>query len=201
MRPATLLGLGALDLRGSVVQVMTGLAGGAGVAWSPGMVITSAHVAPGREVTLVLPDGTALPGEVLARDRRRDLALIGGPFELPAIETADPARLRPGALVFAVGHPLGVRQAMSAGGFQALGRLPDGLARRGMDPRLAWVQADIRLAPGNSGGPIADSEGRVIGIAAMIVGGLALAVPSPEVGAFLLGAGGPEMGDGAGGGR
>ena len=46
---------------------------------------------------------------------------------------------------------------------------------------IPWVQADVRLGPGNSGGPIADSEGKVIGVATMIVSGLALAVPAPDV--------------------
>jgi len=52
--------------------------------------------------------------------------------------------------------------------------------RRGRSPFIPWVQADVRLAPGNSGGPIADVEGNVIGVAAMIVSGMALAVPAPD---------------------
>jgi len=52
---------------------------------------------------------------------------------------------------------------------------------------LRWVQADVRLGPGNSGGPLADSEGRVIGVSAMILAGLALAVPSTDVDAMLAG--------------
>ncbi|HXO84058.1 MAG TPA: trypsin-like peptidase domain-containing protein, partial [Gemmatimonadales bacterium] len=87
----------------------------------------------------------------------------------------------------AVGHPLGVKDAVSVGVFQAVRAVPAGFGmaerrpRRGRNPALPWVQADIRLAPGNSGGPIADVEGNVIGIAAMIVSGLALAVPAPDV--------------------
>jgi serine protease Do len=52
----------------------------------------------------------------------------------------------------------------------------------------SWVQADVRLAPGNSGGPLADAAGRVIGVAAMIVAGLALAVPAPDVDVLIAAA-------------
>ena len=55
----------------------------------------------------------------------------------------------------------------------------------------AWIQADLRLAPGNSGGPMADASGRVIGVNAMIAGGLALAVPSRVVQAFVMRFAGP----------
>ena len=104
---------------------------------------------------------------------------------MPVVQTADPATLRPGSLVFAVGHPFGVVDAVSAGVFQAVGWLPSGLELN--KERLRWVQADVRLGPGNSGGPLADSEGRVIGVSAMILAGLALAVPSTDVDAMLAG--------------
>jgi len=99
--------------------------------------------------------------------------------------------MRPGALVFAVGHPLGVKDAVSVGVFQAVRAVPQGYGmaeqrpRRGRSPFIPWVQADVRLAPGNSGGPIADVEGNVIGVAAMIVSGLALAVPAPDLDRLL----------------
>jgi S1-C subfamily serine protease len=75
---------------------------------------------------------------------------------------------------------MGVRAAVSIGILQAVRPLPEGYGLNGTGSR-AWVQADIRLAPGNSGGPIADVEGNVIGVSAMIVSGLALAVPAPDV--------------------
>jgi serine protease Do len=62
-----------------------------------------------------------------------------------------------------------------------VGPLPDGYPVPAEVRRRVWVQADLRLAPGNSGGPLADSEGRVIGINTMIAGGLALAVPISEL--------------------
>ena len=85
--------------------------------------------------------------------------------------------LRAGELVVALGHPLGVAYATALG---VVHRVPT--AARGPD---GWLHADIRLAPGNSGGPLADSAGRVVGINAMIVGGLGIAVPTHVVEAFV----------------
>ena len=91
--------------------------------------------------------------------------------------------MRPGSLVLAVGHPFGVVDAVSTGVLQSVGPLPLELDFAGGG--LHWVQADVRLGPGNSGGPLADVEGRVVGIAAMVVAGLALAVPATDVEALL----------------
>jgi serine protease Do len=185
------LAAAAAALRASVVEVHAdGGGGGAGIAWRPGgLIVTSAHVVQGPRVTVVLPDARAVSGEVVRRDGRRDLALILAPLaSLPAARTADPRSLRPGSLLFAVGHPLGVREAVSMGLLQATGALPPALRVPRLPPSLAWVQADLRLAPGNSGGPVADAEGRVVGVAAMVVMGIALAVPAPEVEAFVSGA-------------
>ena len=83
----------------------------------------------------------------------------------------------------AIGHPFGLVDAVSTGVLQSVGRLPLELGFEG--GRLRWVQADVRLGPGNSGGPLANADGQVIGVAAMIVAGLALAVPAPDVEALL----------------
>ncbi len=91
----------------------------------------------------------------------------------------DPAALRPGDLVLALGHPLGVPGALSVGVLHSAFDPPDG-----DDPR-AWIRADVRLAPGNSGGPLVDASGRVIGINTMIAHGLALAIPTPVVEHFV----------------
>jgi serine protease Do len=187
---ATAAGLAAAAerLRASVVQVHGpgGNGGGAGIAWRGGAIVTSAHVVSSRAVTVVLPDGRAVAGEVVARDAHRDLALVRAPdAALPAVRAADPRALRPGSLLFAVGHPLGVLDAVTTGVLQATGPLPPGLGVPGMPRDVEWVQADVRLAPGNSGGPLADAEGRVVGVAAMVVAGLGLAVPAPDVDAFV----------------
>jgi serine protease Do len=76
-----------------------------------------------------------------------------------------------------------VKDAVSVGVFQAVGAVPRGYGMK--SPSIPWVQADVTLAPGNSGGPIADVEGNVIGVAAMIVSGLALAVPAPDLEGLL----------------
>jgi serine protease Do len=125
---------------------------------------------------------------VIGRDADRDIAVVyAATAAVPAVTVGDPYAVRPGSLVFAVGHPLGVKDAVSVGVFQAVRAVPPGFGlaekrpRTGRSPTIPWVQADVRLAPGNSGGPIADVEGNVIGVAAMIVSGLALAVPAPDV--------------------
>jgi serine protease Do len=176
-------------LRPSVAQVVNGRNGGgsigAAIAWGqPGLFVTSAHVIGSSPMTVVTPDGRRAPGEVVWRDRRRDVALVRAPAAaLPPVRSADPGTMRPGSLVLAIGHPFGLVDAVSTGVLQSVGQLPLELDFEG--GRLRWVQADVRLGPGNSGGPLADADGRVIGVAAMVVAGLALAVPAPEVEALL----------------
>jgi serine protease Do len=171
-------------VRASVVHIRVGeTSGGAGVVWPGGIVITNAHVATERRVTLILPDGSTTEGETVWRDPARDLAAVAAPglAGVPPAEPGDPGRVRAGALVFAIGHPWGVRDAVSVGVFHRVGPVAEGLGVPDEVRRQSWVQAAVRLAPGNSGGPIADAGGRVIGVSAMIVGGLALAVPALEV--------------------
>ncbi len=175
-------------LRRVTVQVRGGRGGGAGVLWrSDGprshWIITNAHVVRGSPAGLVLPDGRFLYAEVRAIDTRRDLAaLTVQAAGLPAAEISDSGGLRVGELVLAVGNPWGLVGAVAAGIVHAVGPMcaPNG---------PSWIQADVRLAPGNSGGPLADARGRVIGINSMIAGGLALAIPSNEVERFLRGLG------------
>ena len=195
------LGDAAARLRASVVAIVDEAHGsgrgrrasrgghGAGFAWRGGdLFVTSAHVVSTQKAVVVTPDGRAVEGRVVGRDVDRDIALLHAPeARVPAVTCGDPYALRPGSLVFAVGHPLGVKDAVSVGVFQAVRAIPRGYGmaeqrpRRGRNPFIPWVQANVRLAPGNSGGPIADVEGNVIGVAAMIVSGLALAVPAPDL--------------------
>jgi serine protease Do len=180
-------------LRASVAQIVNGSNGGTGIgaaiAWGEGgLFVTSAHVIRSPRMTLVTPDGKRVPGELVWQDRRRDVALVRAPgAAMPRVRTADPSGMRPGSLVMAIGHPFGLVEAVSTGVLQSVGELPLDLDFEG--GRLRWVQADLRLGPGNSGGPLADVDGRVIGVAAMIVGGMALAVPAPEVEALLASSG------------
>ncbi len=180
----------AEQLRRSTVQVHVGGergegGSGSGVLWnSTGLVVTNAHVARGPKATVTLWDGRKFAAEVQARDEARDLAKLQiQSNQLPAAAIGDSSRLRPGELVVAVGNPLGFIGALTTGVIHDVGPVP-GLSRRD------WVQADVRLAPGNSGGPLADSSGRVIGINSMVLspqrgGGLGLAVPSNAVREFL----------------
>ena len=157
---------------------------GAAIAWSDGLFVTSAHVIRSSRMTLVTPDGQRVPGELVWQEQRRDVALVRAPgAAMPKVQVADPSDLRPGSLVMAIGHPFGLVDAVSTGVLQSVGELPAGFGFEGRT--LNWVQADVRLGPGNSGGPLADADGRVIGVAAMIVAGMALAVPAPEVEALV----------------
>ncbi|HEV2671565.1 MAG TPA: trypsin-like peptidase domain-containing protein [Gemmatimonadales bacterium] len=193
MLSGAFLGDAAARLRASVVAIVdpagrsrrgqgAGRGGhGAGFAWGADLFVTSAHVVSERTATVVTPDGRAVEGTVVGRDVDRDIAVVRAiRARVPSVSAGDPYALRPGSLVFAVGHPLGVTHAVSVGVFQAVRAVPPGYGLAG-SPVIPWVQADVRLAPGNSGGPIADVEGNVIGVAAMIVSGLALAVPAPDV--------------------
>ena len=179
-------------LRRSTVQVRLpdANAGGTGViATADGRIVTNAHVARGSQLSVALWDGRELPATLLARDARRDLATLqieaGG---LPAATFGDSNTLRVGELVMAIGNPMGFIGALTTGVVHALGNLPGFGAQ-------SWVLADVRLAPGNSGGPLADAHGSVIGINTMIVHGLGAAVPGNAITAFLhRGAAGYSLG-------
>ena len=189
----------AAAARPSVVQVTPGDSGGAGVVLSRGgelVVVTNAHVArgaPGQRIRIFNHRRQAYPAIIEQTDADRDLALLRLPFGAAAesdglapATLGDTTALRAGQLVLAVGHPYGLANAVTAGVVHAVGPLQGAWAPR-VPSSLSWVQADILLAPGNSGGPLLDIEGRVVGINTMVVGGLALAVPVPDIRALLQG--------------
>ena len=178
----------AARLRRSTVVVRgRGRGAGSGVIWpGRGLIVTNAHVAQGPRSSVGLSDGRSLDAVVTARDPYRDLAALAvDAQDLPAADVADSDRLRVGDLVLAVGNPLGMIGALATGIIHTTGAAG---ARNGPGGQR-WIQADVRLAPGNSGGPLADARGRVIGINTMVAGGLALAIPSNAVTEFLSGAG------------
>jgi len=171
----------AEKLRRSTVVIHAGGRGsGSGVIWSSdGSIITNAHVARGAPVKLQLWDGREFDAAVASRDPRRDLAVLRiDATNLPSALAADSSQVRPGELAIAIGNPLGFVGALTTGVIHAVGPV------RGFGSQ-SWVQADVRLAPGNSGGPLADAHGRVIGINTMVAGRLALAIPSNLVRDFL----------------
>ena len=170
-------------LRRSTVHVSSGGRGhGSGIIIkSDGTIVTNEHVARFGSLSVTLWDGRSFPAEIIARDARRDLAILRlAASDLPAAPLGDSNRLRPGELVIAIGNPLGFMGALTAGVVHAVGPLP------GLGPRK-WIQAGVRLAPGNSGGPLADASGNVIGVNTMVAGRLGLAVPSNEVTRLLSG--------------
>lgn len=178
----------AASLRASTVAVHAGRGSGrgSGVIWSAdGSIVTNAHVAQTEALEIDLADGRRLHGTVVRRDGRRDLAQVrAAAAGLTPAQYRDPADLRVGEFVAAFGHPLGVRDVLSTG-------IVFAPHRAGAD---RFVRADVKLAPGNSGGALADAAGRVVGINSMVAGGLALAIPADEVAHFMSDAPAPRLG-------
>lgn len=162
---------------------------GSGVAFSEdGFLLTSAHVVEGTDrggVTFV--DGWETGFDVVGRDRLSDLAVLKlSDGKAPAAELGDASNLTVGQLVVAVGNPLGFSGSVTAGVVSALGRSIATTSSRASRLVENVIQTDAALHPGNSGGALADSRGRVIGINTALVGptvgqGLGLAVPIDEV--------------------
>ena len=150
---------------------------GAGVIWRKnGMILTNAHVINQHTPRIVLPDGSEFPAKVLRRDTEVDLALLEiAAGDLAAAKVASQSELRIGELVFAVGHPWGQR------GFTTLGVLAalDLAQTRGPRRMVPVLRTDAQLAPGNSGGPLVNTAGKVIGLNTLILGGdQGIAIPA-----------------------
>jgi len=174
-------------LRQSTVQIRSGRGrtqgNGSGLVLNAGRIVTNAHVVVAGEngiggLSIESWDGQTRPATVVKLDRRRDLALVSVERETATPGTLASKPAQPGQPVIAVGNPLGFVGAISSGVVHRIGTI------RGLGPTL-WIQADLRLAPGNSGGPLADLHGEVVGINSMIAGGLALAIPAQAVQRFV----------------
>lgn len=152
-------------------------AGSASVLTSDGYLLTSAHVVEGAEtVRATFTNGTEATADVVGRDSLSDLAVLltrgGAPNPVPL---GDASRLRVGQLVVALGSPLGLAGTVTAGVVSALGRSLPTRSGRVVDE---VIQTDAALNPGNSGGVLADSTGRMVGVSTAVAGvGLGLAVP------------------------
>ena len=155
---------------------------GSGFVIAPeGLILTNSHVVKdAAEIEIVTHDGRSFSARVIGDDPDTDLALlrIEQQVNLPAAQLGDSKRLRPGQLVIAIGAPLGFQATVTAGVVSAVGR-----SLRGEGGRLIedLVQTDAALNPGNSGGPLVNSAGEVVGlVVAGIVGahGLCFAIAS-----------------------
>jgi len=169
----------------SVVQVRDSARGaGAGTIWhNDGLIITNAHVARGGALQVALYDGRVLNATVIARDDKRDLAALSiEANDLPTIPLGNSAQLQAGQWVMALGHPWGVMNATTGGVVIGVGKnLPE---LPGM--RQDWVVADLHLRPGNSGGPMVDVAGRLIGVNTLMTGpGVGVAVSVDAAKQFL----------------
>lgn len=186
------------QLRSITVEIANHRSGGSGVIWSAdGLVITNSHVVEESTTKIKLNNGRVIKGSVIARDIRQDLAAIEINFDenerlfIPSIGNIQ--LLRPGEIVLAMGSPWGFSGALTAGVIHCT------QWQKAKKTELDWTEkiylkqslpasyivADIRLAPGNSGGVLANVRGEVIGVNAAIYNGLALAIPSQQVEEFI----------------
>ena len=140
---------------------------GAGIIWSAnGLVLTNNHVIGQRAPILVLQNDREYESRLVARDPKVDLALLW--IDAAHLTPLVPAFVLPrvGELVFAFGHPWGQRNTVTRGIVSALVS-----AQTRSGDKIPIIRSDAPLAPGNSGGPLVNASGEVIGINAMIIGG------------------------------
>jgi serine protease Do len=140
---------------------------GAGIVWDAnGLILTNSHVVGRHAPTVILQNDGEYEARLIARDPDVDLALLS--IDATNLTPLKPTTVSPrvGEMVFAFGHPWGQRNTVTRGIVSALVHAHN---RRG--DKLPVVRSDVPLAPGNSGGPLVNAKGEVVGINAMIVGG------------------------------
>ena len=140
---------------------------GSGIVWDAnGLILTNNHVVGRRTPIVLLQNDREYESRLLARDPDVDLALLS--IDATGLTPLKPASVSPrvGEMVFAFGHPWGQRNTVTRGIVSALAS-----AQNRSGDRVLIVRSDAPLAPGNSGGPLVNASGEVIGINAMIIGG------------------------------
>jgi S1-C subfamily serine protease len=170
--------LGGLFGSGPSIQQQQGQGSGF-ITRSDGVVLTNAHVVEGAaEVEVTLPDGRRFNGKVLGGDPVTDVAVVKVVAQgLPVAPLGDSSRVRPGETAIAIGNPLGLDNTVTAGIISAIQRTN----ALGEGQRVPYLQTDAAVNPGNSGGPLINDRGQVIGINTAIRkapgAGLSFAIP------------------------
>lgn len=179
------------EAKRSVVQIKTGERGvGTGVIWRSGanesVILTNAHVVAGSRGKLLIEtnDARMFEANVIASNSQLDLATLRvSANNLVPARVADSTKLRVGEIVFAIGNPWGQTGVVTQGIVSAIGSIE---VRDGR--KAQYIRSDVQLAPGNSGGPLLNAEGAVVGINAMIFGGdLSVAIPSHIASEWIAG--------------
>ncbi|HSO37875.1 MAG TPA: serine protease [Labilithrix sp.] len=169
--------------RGSVVRITDGDGWGAGFAWkTPRHIVTAMHVVDhARSFEIVFGDGSKGRAHVVAGNRSTDVAILvldGDPPKLTPLGLGDPASLPLGSPVIAIGHPFARETSDTREEGLRVWTITRGVLGARNDHQ---IQVDAQLNPGNSGGPILDCTGRVIGVASHIAGTLGFASSPREI--------------------
>ncbi len=187
-------------------EPLLSVSSGSGTVVSPqGHIATNAHVTQnGKSFRIIFADGRELPARLIGTDTLSDLAVLqvqpSKPETFAYAEFVDKLELQPGDTVLAMGAPWGLSNSMSAGVVNNPRRLlvslfddeaeyEDSLGEDEPTGRYyAWIQHDAAIAPGNSGGPLVDLSGRIVGVntrGTILGGDLAFAIPGPDAGAVV----------------
>ena len=157
--------IGSLDTNADGKLALAGIGSGAVIDAEKGYVVTNAHVVTGGKGFLInVPDGRVVKARLVGLDTPTDIAVLqADDLRVDAVTLANSDKLRVGDVVFAVGYPLGLDQSLSLGVISGLGRTASGGSLQD------FIQTDAAINSGNSGGPLLDSRGRLVGINTAIV--------------------------------